>query len=378
MRALTALLAFTTLAGPMAAQAAPEQEMVKLVQAFLARSLTNDWGDLSKLPGITWAPAPQNLQNCLPDGGCTARQGRGTIAGRNLAVIASGARSMWNYIYLRNGSTPFGEPKLLAALTGAELDPQLARCPIPGKGGGTNWYRLRNAALNPGVLSIQTTCNGRPCEGFVLSVGEELPALQTNQVALYSEQCEPGAERIAVSNLKPHERLAEITVMLLAPASGPVLYDWKTLMGLATDITWNWEAPRPMDMSTTWNDTSPLGLTGNATWGGRKFSVIAAGTEAQVKAVYFDEQGQHARGEHMLGVVYERGIAVRLVRCGPVYSGSTNNWYSLQSARTRPAMIRQSIRYDGNQVNDSYAIRLDGTMPTRDPRDRNPGVNGCQ
>jgi hypothetical protein len=79
----------------------------------------------------------------------------------------------------------------------------------------------------------------------------------------------------------------------------------------------------------------------------------------------------------MLGVVYEKGIAVRLVRCGPVYSTSTNNWYSLTGTRTRPAMIRQSIGYDGNQVADTYELRLDGTLPARDPRDRNPGVNGC-
>jgi hypothetical protein len=79
----------------------------------------------------------------------------------------------------------------------------------------------------------------------------------------------------------------------------------------------------------------------------------------------------------MLGVVYEKGIAVRLVRCGPVYSASTNNWYQLTSPRTRPAMIRQSIGYDGNQVADTYELRLDGTLPARDPRDRNPGVNGC-
>ena len=80
----------------------------------------------------------------------------------------------------------------------------------------------------------------------------------------------------------------------------------------------------------------------------------------------------------MLGVVYEKGIAVRLVRCGPVYAQSTNNWYSLQSNRTRPAMIQQSISYDGNQVTDSYALRLDGTLPPRDSRDRDPGVAGCQ
>jgi hypothetical protein len=60
-----------------------------------------------------------------------------------------------------------------------------------------------------------------------------------------------------------------------------------------------------------------------------------------------------------------------------VYTESTNNWYSLTSAKTRPAMIRQSIHYDGNQVGDTYELRLDGTLPTRDARDRNPGTNGC-
>jgi hypothetical protein len=41
-------------------------------------------------------------------------------------------------------------------------------------------------------------------------------------------------------------------------------------------------------------------------------------------------------------------------------------------------MIRQSIRYDGNQVQDAYELRLDGSLPPRDPRDRNPGVNDCR
>ena len=41
----------------------------------------------------------------------------------------------------------------------------------------------------------------------------------------------------------------------------------------------------------------------------------------------------------MLGVVYEKGIVVRLVRCGP-YTESTNNWFGLTSAKKRPAMVR--------------------------------------
>jgi hypothetical protein len=48
------------------------------------------------------------------------------------------------------------------------------------------------------------------------------------------------------------------------------------------------------------------------------------------------------------------------------------------SKGTHPVMLRQSIRYDGNQVQDEYELRLDNTLPKRDPRDRDPGVGGCQ
>ena len=33
--------------------------------------------------------------------------------------------------------------------------------------------------------------------------------------------------------------------------------------------------------------------------------------------------------------------------------------------------------YDGNNVQDTYEVRLDGTLPVRDPRDRSPGTAGC-
>ena len=86
----------------------------------------------------------------------------------------------------------------------------------------------------------------------------------------------------------------------------------------------------------------------------------------------------HPKGEHPLGVMYTLGFAVKLVRCGPVYTESTNNWYSLTGPKTHPVMLKQSIRYEGNRVQDSYELRLDATLPARDPRDRDPGVNGCR
>ena len=121
-----------------------------------------------------------------------------------------------------------------------------------------------------------------------------------------------------------------------------------------------------------------LHVQGTLKLGGREFFVLVSGSASQVQTIYLDEMGLHPRGEHMLGVMYQKGVAVQLSRCGPVYTESTNNWYALTSAKTRPAMIRQSIRHDGNQVQDTYELRLDGSLPARDSRDRNPGVNGCR
>ena len=46
------------------------------------------------------------LTNCMPDGGCFARQGTMTVAGRNLIVFASGARTIVSHVYFRNRRRP--------------------------------------------------------------------------------------------------------------------------------------------------------------------------------------------------------------------------------------------------------------------------------
>ena len=355
----------------------PDQELAGLVKAYLGMGLPADWEGIEKLSGIKWAPLPPaSLKNCLPNGDCFARQGAGVIGGSNMAVVATGARTMVMNLLVRNMTAPMGQRALVAALKQAGLTADLARCPVKTGVGGTNWYRVKGAKLTAGYLSIQPAGPGRPNEGYVLSQGDELPALQPAQLALYTEQCAPGADRKPVSTMKPHEILAQTVVDLLAPATGPAGHDWKALAALSTGITWNAGGPKAIDLSFK-NDPNPVSQSGAASYGGRKFSLMASGTPALVKNIYFDEGGLHPKGEHMLGVVYEKGITVKLVRCGPVYTESTNNWYSVTSPKTRPAMIRQSIRYDGNQVQDSYELRLDGTLPARDPRDRNPGTAGC-
>jgi len=374
---LAAGLGSVVLLSALQSQTKPEDELAAIVKTYLSKDMVTDWRGIEKLPSIKWGPLPPKmLQHCLPDGGCFTRQGTAAVGGRNLVVMATGARTIVSNLYLRNGSAAFGEPAVLGALKAAGYVPELARCPIKSGAGGTNWYRLKSEGANRGVFSIQPPA-GQRSEGFVLSQSEELPTLQPNQVSLYSEQCTGDAERKPVSTLKPHEVLAQTVVAVLGSASGPTLHDWKALTGLSTGIAWAGDGPKPMNLSFM-NDPNPVSQTGSATYAGRKFSVTASGTEAHVKAIHLEENGLHPRGEHMLGVVYEKGIAVRLVRCGPVYTEMTQNWYSLGSAKTRPAMIMQSISYEGNQVTDRYTIRLDGTLPNRDPRDRDPGVNGCR
>ncbi len=374
--ALTCLSSACLVAAPL--PASPQDELVVIVRAFAGMSHPADWRGIEQLPGIRWAPLPPTaLQSCAPDGNCFVRRGETTIGGRRLAVLATGARTMVFNIYLRNGGAPIGAAPILATLRQSSLTATLARCPVRGSRGSTNWYRLSGAGVSPMILAIQAANNRGAGEGFVLSSGTDLPKLQPNQLALYSEECEPGGTQTPVARGKPHEELAARIVALLTPAGGPTAYGWNSLLAAPTAIKWDSAGPKRGDLSYR-NDRNPMNLSGTLTVGGRDFAVLASGTPSQVKIVYFDELGMHPRGEHMLGVVYQQGIAVQLTRCGPVYTESTNNWYGLTSARTRPAMIRQSIRHDGNQVQDAYELRLDGSLPPRDPRDRNPGVNGCQ
>lgn len=356
----------------------PEQDFVAIVRAWTALSQPASWEQIESLPGVRWAALPPAaLPNCAPDGGCFARQGAVNIGGRNIAVIATGARTMVFNVYFRNAGAPFGEAVILDALKAASLSATLARCPVRGSRGSTNWYRLGGTGTSPSYLSVQAATAGRNNEGFVLTAGADLPKLQPNQLALYSEQCDAGATQRPVSTGKPHEALAQAVVAMLLPSAGGAAYDWKSLLALPVGIVWNDGGPKRIDLSYR-NDRNPYSMSGAVTLADRSFSVLASGTQSSANVIYLDESQLHPRGEHMLGVVYQKGVAVQLRRCGPVYTESTNNWYALTSARTRPAMIRQSLRYDGNRVQDTYELRLDGSLPARDPRDRDPGVNGCR
>ncbi len=359
----------------------PADDFAGAIKIFLGKTFVTDWQGIEKLPKINWAPLPpQELKNCLPDGGCFTRGGAAVYGDRKLIAIVTGARTIASNLYFRNPGLPLGEGAVLAALKEAAITAELGRCPLNATAGGTNWYRLAGGAgVNPGVLAVQTNCNGKPCEGFVLTPGKDLPPLQPNQLRFYTEQCSAApADRKPVSTKLPHEQLADTIVALIPPSSGAALRDWKTVMALPTGIQWPaGAAPKKTDLSFK-HDPNPFMIGGELTLSGREFHLMVSGSPAQAKTIYFEEGGMHPRGEHLLGVIYALGQAVKLVRCGPVYTESTNNWYGLTSANRHPVMLKQSIRFEGPRVQDSYELRLDATLPERDPRDREPGVQGCR
>lgn len=365
MKSPLGLIAIVLLFTAPAHGAPPEAEFAATIKAFFSRDFVNDWIALDKLSGIKWAPLPPPmLQNCLPDGGCFTRQGTAILGGRTLTVLATGARTFPINLYLRNTTASFGESAVVEALKQTDLSTELVRCPIEAGRGGTNWYRVKGVNARAGYLSIQTSCNGRACEGYVLYSGEDLPPLQPNQLRLYTEKCSAtGAARAPVSTAMPHELLSRTLASLIPPSDGPALYDWKTLTSLATGIEWN---------------KNTAMRTGQLTVAGRTFSVLASGSSTQVAMIQLEEIGRmHPRGEDLLAVLRAQGFNVNLVRCGPVYTESTNNWYRVTGPKTRPVMLKQSIRFEGNMAQDGYEIRLDSSLPLREARDRDPRVNGC-
>jgi hypothetical protein len=356
----------------------PEASLASIVKTFLASNYDTDWSGLEKLPGIKWAPLPpMMLQNCLPDGGCFTRQGTASIGGQSMSVLATGARTIVSHVYLRNAGAAVGEAPVMAAVKQAGFTAELARCPVPGTIGGTDWYRLKGSGSQPGYVAIQSSCNGKSCEGFTLSNGTDLPALQPNQLRLYSEQCSAGASaRKAVSTAMPQDELAQTLATLIPPASGPAFYDWKSVESLVPKAKWQ---PGPKSFAPPTRD-EPYNYSRSAqlVLAQREFSLLASGVQTQVKDITVDEIGMHPKGEDVLGLLRGQGFGVQLARCGPVYTESTNNWYAVTSSKTRPVMLKQSIRSEGKQGQDAYELRMDNTLPKRDPRDRDPGVGGCR
>ena len=171
------------------------------------------------------------LQNCLPDGGCFTRQGMLVTEGRNLVVIATGARTSGPHL-LQEFDNTYRRSRCPGCVeTRRRFSQSLPAAPYKERSAARIGIALRAWERARAICQIQTSCNGKPCEGFSVSLGGDLPPLQPNQLSLYSEKCSTTdtGDREPISTVMPHEQLAQIIVTLIPQGPGPAFYDWKTL-----------------------------------------------------------------------------------------------------------------------------------------------------
>ena len=173
-----------------------EDQLAQVVAALMmpagSEGSYGDWSQIESVKQIRWEALPPNmLDNALPDGSYFTRRGLANLGGQPFGVVATGARTMVVNVYLRNvGQAPVGEPKVLAALQRKGISLDLARCPIKGSAGaGNQWWQVKAPGKRPAFFNSQTNCNGKPCEGYALLLGSELPTLTPEQQRLYTDRC---------------------------------------------------------------------------------------------------------------------------------------------------------------------------------------------
>ena len=104
------VLALAAFGSMLPAAGKPEDDLAAAIKSFLGTSFVTDWQGVEKLPKINWAPLPpQELKNCLPDGGCFTRGGAAVYGDRKLIAFVTGARTIASNLYLRNPGLPLGE-----------------------------------------------------------------------------------------------------------------------------------------------------------------------------------------------------------------------------------------------------------------------------
>jgi hypothetical protein len=99
--------------------------------------------------------------------------------------------------------------------------------------------------------------------------------------------------------------------------------------------------------------------------GGRMLRLTATGTRSNVLNVYVDDAGMHADRGDVLRVLEQKGHAVQRVRCGKAYTHSSEEWYSVASAASRPILLLRGTRCDTlacPKGEERYVVSLSGRL----------------
>lgn len=349
-----------------------EDQLSKVIAALMmptgSEGSYGDWQMIEVVKQIRWEPLPPRmLDEALPDGSYFTRRGIANLDGRPFGVVATGARTMVVNVYFRNvGTSPVGEPAVVAALKADGFSLELARCPFQGAAAaGNKWWRIESHGKRPAFLNAQTDCNGKKCEGYALLLGETLPTMTPQLQRLYTDRCTGDAAGTAApASSAWDEQLAALFVSLI-PAERAAAVTW-TEIDKASMVKW---APMPpLEMQTPpWLDSQHhFYRGGQADLGGRVLYLTATGTKDSVRSVHAEDQATQANRGDVFKVLQQQGFEVQLARCGKLYQLSAAKWYRVTGPGKRPVMLLRNVRCDTvacPKGQENYTLALDGVLP---------------
>lgn len=370
-RYATCLVILTLSCSAVHAQSPPEQ-LAEVVTALMmpagSEGSYGDWSGLDAVEQIRWQPLPPAmLDDGLPDGSYFTRKGLANLAGTPFGVVATGARTMVVNVYFRNVSaSPVGEAATLDGLRRLGFTLELARCPISGGAdGGNTWWRIERPGKRPAWFNVQVDCNGKPCEGYALLLGESLPTLAPQLQRLYTDRC--GGESTGTTPVPVaawDQQLATLFTTLMPPDRATAIA-WREIDRVRT-VQWTPMPPAEMQ-SPPWSDTQHHFYRGGQTdLGGRVLYLTATGTRDSVRSIHVEDQSTQADRGDVLAVLQRQGYRVELARCGKIYLLSSGRWYRVAGQGKHPAVLEREVRCDTAACprgQESYTLTLDGALP---------------
>jgi hypothetical protein len=184
------IVALTSLLIASVAVAAPPapSSLAEFLKPFLILPADSGgaWEDIDKVPGIRWTSETTMTNKPSPDGNFFARIGQGSLGGRSLAVVATGARTMVFSLYIRDPAAAMDADALVASLRQAGFAVATARCAIDPRSATTrHWYRVTLAKKKPAFLFASASQN----RGAYTLYLNDLPAMTPADAATYTDNC---------------------------------------------------------------------------------------------------------------------------------------------------------------------------------------------
>jgi len=337
------------------------------------------WSDLDKVRAIRWGAGPVMLNRPSPDGNYFARPGQAILAGRQVLVVATGARSMVFSLYLRDPAPPASAEALVAGLQRAGYSVAPARCPLDrARPGPRRWYRLSLPQKNPVFLYAGPLASGGG--GYTLFLGE-LPPMTRAEATLYTDDCSgaarPGPGKGPGRAANGEEAVVSVIEALLRPLGAASTLPWPALASLPST---NWPSLTPARMTNPWTDAgedrNPRLLQGQFKTSATRMAAIATGEERGANRFYLREGGNLPRGAVLAGLARD-GFTLTPLRCGKVYTETSQAWFRIAGAGKAPAVLyRAQHKTDGVWTED-YGLWLDNVLPPLEPGQSAPVAGRC-